>query len=64
MGRSDFNGLEMIRDGPGTLSGGQNKVFADRLMGRDSVERTLLSARTRERLKVKMRVALRAFRWL
>ena len=51
-------------NGPGTLSGGQNKVFADRLMGRDSVERTLLSARTRERLKVKMRVALRAFRWL
>ena len=46
------------------LSGGQNKVFVDRLMGRDSVERTLLSVRTRERLKIKMRVALRAFRWL
>jgi len=40
---------------------GQNKVFADRLMGRDSAERTPLSARTRERSKTKMRVALRAF---
>jgi len=29
-------------------------------MGRDSAERTLLRVKTRERFKVKMRVALRA----
>jgi len=38
---------------------GQNKVFADRLMGRESAERTSLSVRKRERSK--MRVALREF---
>jgi len=35
-------------------------VFADRLMDRDSAERTLLRVKTRERFKVKMRVVLRA----
>jgi len=34
-------------------------VFADLLMGRDSADRTLLRVKTRERFKVKMRVALR-----
>ena len=52
--------MEMIGGRPSTVSGGQNKVFADRLMGRDSAERTLLRVKTRERFKVKMRVALRA----
>jgi len=52
--------LEMIRGRLSTLSGGQNTVFADRLMDRDSAERTLLRVKTRERFKVKMRVALRA----
>ena len=50
--------LEMIRGRPSTLSGGRNKVFAGRLMGRDSADRTLLRVKTRERCKVKMRVAL------
>ena len=52
--------LEMIRSRPSTLSGEENKVFADRLMGRDSADRTLLRVKTRERFKVKMRVVLRA----
>jgi len=52
--------LEMIRGRPSTVSGGENKVFAERLMGRDSAEKTLLREKTRERFKVKMRVALRA----
>jgi len=34
-------------------------VFANCLMGTDSVGRTLLSMRTREKLKVKVRVVLR-----
>jgi len=50
----------MIRRRLSTLSGGQNKVFADRLMGRDSLDGTLPRVKTRERFKVKMRVALRA----
>ena len=52
--------LEMIRGRPSTLSGGENKVFADSLMGGDSADRTLLRVKTRERFKVKMRVVLRA----
>jgi len=44
----------------GTLNGGQNEAFSRGFMGTDSVGRTLLSVRTRERLKVKMRVVLRA----
>jgi len=44
--------LEMIRGRPSALSGKENKVFADRLMGRDSVGRTLLRVKTRERFKV------------
>ena len=52
--------VRMIRGRPSTLSGGQNKVFADRLMGRYSADRTLLRVKTRERFKVKMGVALRA----
>jgi len=35
-------------------------MFADRLTGRDSAERTLLRVKTRQRFKVKMRVVLRA----
>jgi len=50
----------MIRGPPSSSGGGQDKVFADRLMGRDSADRTLLRGKTRERFKVKMRVALRA----
>ena len=50
----------MIPGGPSTLSGGQKKVFASRLMGTDSVGKALLRVRTRERLKVKMRAVLRA----
>ena len=52
----------MIHGRPSTLSGGENKVFADRLMlvGRNSADRTLLRVKTRERFKVKMRVVLRA----
>ena len=41
----------MIRGGPSTLSGGQDEVFASRLMDTDSMGRTLLSARTREGLR-------------
>jgi len=52
--------LEMIRGRPSVLSGRENKVFADRLMGRDSVGRTLLRVKTRERFKVKMGVVLGA----
>ena len=52
--------LEMIRGRQSTLSSGQNKVFADRLMDRDSAEGTLLRVKTGERFKVKKRVALRA----
>ena len=52
--------LEMIRGRPSALSGRENKVFADRLMGRDSVGRTLLRVKTRERFKVKMGVVLGA----
>ena len=43
-----------------TLSGGQNKVFADRLMGRDSAGKILLRVETRERFNVKIRAAARA----
>jgi len=50
----------MIRGLPSTLSGRENKLFADRLMGRGSMDRTLLRVKTRERFKVKMRVVLRA----
>ena len=50
----------MIRGRPSTLIGGQNKVFADCLMDRDSVDRTLLRVKTRARFKVKMRIPLRA----
>ena len=40
--------LETIRGRPSTLSGGQNKLFADRLVDRDSADRTLLRVETRE----------------
>ena len=46
----------MIRGRPSTLSGGQDKVFGNRLMGRDSGDRNLLRAKTIERFKVRMRV--------
>ena len=39
--------------GPSTLSGGQNEVFASRLMGTDSAGRALLNVRKREKLKIK-----------
>ena len=48
--------LEMIRGRPSSLSGRENKVFADRFMGRDTVDRV----KTRGRFKGKMRVVLRA----
>ena len=51
--------LKIIRGGPTTLSCGQAKKFARRLIGTDSAGRTLLNVRTREKLKVKMRVELR-----
>jgi len=51
--------LEIIRGWPSTSSGGQNKVLADRSMGRGSAGKTLLRVKTRERFGVKMRVALR-----
>jgi len=41
------------------VSGGQNEVFASRLMGTDNARRTLLNVRTREKLKGQMRVVLR-----
>jgi len=50
----------MIRRRPSTLSGGQDKVFANSLMGRDSANMTSLRVKTRERFKVRMRVPLRA----
>jgi len=50
----------MIRGRPSSLGGGQNKVFADCLMCRDSAGRNLPRVKTREGFKVKMRVALRA----
>jgi len=52
--------LEMIRGGPSSLNGRENKVFADRLMGRDTVDRTSLRVERRRRFKGKMRVVLRA----
>jgi len=50
----------MIRGPLSTLSGRENKVFAGRLISRDSMDRTLVRVKTRERFKVKMRVVLRA----
>ena len=52
--------LEMIHGRPSTLSGRENNVVADRLMGRDSVDRTSLRVKIRARFKGKMRVVLRA----
>ena len=52
-GRVPVLPLEMIRDGPSTLSGGWNEVLASRLMGTDSAERTLRNVRIREKLEVR-----------
>jgi len=52
--------LEMIRGRPSSLNGRENKVLADRLMGRDTVDRTSVRVETRTRFKGKMRVMLRA----
>ena len=52
--------LEMIRGRPSPLSGRANKVFTDRLMGKDTVDRASLRVKTRARFKGKMRVVLRA----
>jgi len=50
----------MIRGQPSSLSGRENKVFADRLMGRNTVDRALLGVKARVRFKGKMRVVVRA----
>ena len=52
--------LEMIHGRPSSLSGRENKAFADRLMGRDPVDRASLRVKARARFKGKMRVVLRA----
>ena len=52
--------LEMIHGRPSSLSGRDDKVFADRLMGRDTVDRASLRVKARMRFKGKMRVVLRA----
>jgi len=54
----------MIRGGPSTLSGRQTEVIASRLMGTDSVERTLQNVRTRAKLTVKWESYWEQFRWL
>jgi len=51
--------LEMNRGRPSSLSGRENKVFADRLMGRDTVDRTSLRVKTRARFKGKISVVSR-----
>ena len=43
----------MIRGRPGTLSGSENNEVTDRLMDRDSVDRTSLRVNTRARFKRK-----------
>jgi len=50
----------MIRGRPSSLSGRENKVFVDRLMGSDTVDRASLGVKARARFKGKMRVVLRA----
>ena len=52
--------LEMIHGRPSSLCGRRDKVFADRLMGRDTVDRASLRVKARMRIKGKMRVVLRA----
>jgi len=52
--------LEMIHGRPSSLRGRDDKVFADRLMGKDTVDRASLRVKTRMRFKGKMRVVLRA----
>ena len=52
--------LEMIHGRPSSLRGRGDKVFADHLMGRDTVDRASLRVKARMRIKGKMRVVLRA----
>jgi len=54
------NLLEMIHGRPSSLRGRRDKVFADRLMGRETVDRASLRVKARMRIKGKMRVVLRA----
>jgi len=50
----------MIHGRPSSLRGRGDKVFADHLMGRDTVDRASLRVKARMRIKGKMRVVLRA----
>jgi len=50
----------MIHGRPSSLRGRPDKVFADCLMGRDTVDRASLRVKARMRIKGKMRVVLRA----
>jgi len=50
----------MIHGRPSSLRGRGDKVFVDRLMGRDTVDRASLRVKARMRIKGKMRVVLRA----
>ena len=49
----------MIRGGPSAFRSEQIELFASHLIGTYSLGRTLQNVKTKEKLKVKMRVVLR-----